>query len=98
MNKFQELVDVKKDTACVFTSGNARAIFAADLGARVFCELDGQLLHRLDIDNVKNPNKPFNNYGGNNYWPRTVQKFIAPTIFIAKATKKQEAFFFLRPF
>jgi hypothetical protein len=69
MSIFQELVDVKKDTAYVFSAGNAKAAFVSDLGARVFCELDGQSLHRLDIDNVKNPDKPFNNYGGNNFWP-----------------------------
>ncbi|OHB52893.1 MAG: hypothetical protein A2Y12_03615 [Planctomycetes bacterium GWF2_42_9] len=26
-------------------------------------------LHRIDIDTVKSPNKTFNNYGGNNFWP-----------------------------
>ena len=69
MNKFEKLVDVKKDTSCVFSDERAKVAFVADLGARVFCELDGQLLHRLDIDNVKSPDKLFNNYGGNNFWP-----------------------------
>lgn len=69
MNKFQELVEIKKDTAYVCNNGSAKIAFVADLGARVFCELDGQSLHRLDVDNVKNPDKPFNNYGGNNFWP-----------------------------
>jgi len=39
------------------------------LGARVFCELNGLSLHRLDVENVRRPNRPFNNYGGNNFWP-----------------------------
>jgi hypothetical protein len=44
-------------------------VFAPDLGARVFCELCGLSLHRLDLENVRQPNRPFNNYGGNNFWP-----------------------------
>ena len=49
--------------------GKARAVFAPDLGARVFCELDGVCVHRLDMDAVRNPGEAFNNYGGNNFWP-----------------------------
>ncbi|HBG78718.1 MAG TPA: hypothetical protein DDW84_07765 [Phycisphaerales bacterium] len=69
MNDFQELINFKKDTAFVCGGANAKAAFIPDLGARVFCELNGSSLHRLDIENVRKPDKPFNNYGGNNFWP-----------------------------
>lgn len=69
MNQFQELIETKKDTAYVYCDGFAKIAFVPDLGARVFCELDGISLHRLDIANVLEPDKPFNNYGGNNFWP-----------------------------
>jgi len=69
MSETNELIDLKRNDIFIYEDGGARAVFAPDLGARVFCELDGMLLHRLDIENVRNPNQPFNNYGGCNYWP-----------------------------
>ncbi|MHB0946943.1 MAG: hypothetical protein ACYC3B_07210, partial [Sedimentisphaerales bacterium] len=65
MNDFQELINFKKDAAFVCGGANTKAAFVPDLGARVFCELNGSSLHRLDIENVRKPDKPFNNYGGN---------------------------------
>ena len=35
----------------------------------MFAELCGSCMHRIDIDCVMNPDKPFNNFGGNNFWP-----------------------------
>ncbi len=69
MDKFQQLVDLENRGGFIYQSGNARAVFAPDLGARVFCELNGLSLHRLDIENVRKPDRPFNNYGGNSFWP-----------------------------
>ncbi len=69
MSKFEELIDIKKDSAYIYNKGCGRAAFVPDLGARVFCELDGISLHQLDIENVCRPDRPFNNYGGNNFWP-----------------------------
>ena len=69
MNKFQELVTLQENKGFIYEGKNSRAVFAPDLGARVFCELNGMSLHRLDIENVKKADKPFNNYGGNNFWP-----------------------------
>ena len=69
MNNFQELLKLQEHKGFVYKDGNSRAVFAPDLGARVFCELNGISLHRLDIENIKNTDKPFNNYGGNNFWP-----------------------------
>lgn len=69
MNKFDEMINLKRGTGYLYVKDHARAFLAPDMGARVFVELDGLLQHRLDLENVYNPNKPFNNYGGNNFWP-----------------------------
>ena len=69
MQTFDSLIDLKKDNSFVYRKDNARVVFAPDLGGRVFCELDGICLHRLDLENIRQPNRPFNNYGGNNFWP-----------------------------
>ena len=69
MSDLNELIDLKREGAFVYQVAGGRAVFAPDLGARVFCELDGLLLHRLDLENVRNPSRPFNNFGGNNFWP-----------------------------
>ena len=50
MADMDELIDLKRQSAFVCQAAAARAVFAPDLGARVFCELDGMLLHRLDSD------------------------------------------------
>jgi len=69
MTDMNELIVLKRHDAFIHQAASARVVFAPDLGARVFCELDGLLLHRLDLENVRDPNRPFNNYGGHNYWP-----------------------------
>jgi len=69
MSDLMDLIDLKRKGAFVHENGGVRVLFAPDLGARVFCELDGLLVHRLDLENVRNPNRPFNNFGGNNFWP-----------------------------
>jgi len=69
MSDLMDLIDLKRKGAFVHENGGVRVLFAPDLGARVFCELDGLLVHRLDMENVRNPNRPFNNFGGNNFWP-----------------------------
>ncbi len=69
MDPFDKLIELKQDSGFIYDKAGARAVFAPDLGARVFCELRGLILHRLDLENICQPNKPFNNYGGNNFWP-----------------------------
>ncbi len=69
MSDLNGLIELKRQSAFIHQAGGVRAVFAPDLGARVFCELDGLLLHRLDLENVREPNRPFNNFGGNNFWP-----------------------------
>ena len=60
MNVFDELVELKSKNGFLYQGDNVRAFFAPDLGARVFCELNGLALHRIDIENIRRPNKPFN--------------------------------------
>jgi hypothetical protein len=69
MNIFDELVELKSKNGFLYQGDNVRVFFAPDLGARVFCELNGLALHRIDMENIRRPNKPFNNYGGNSFWP-----------------------------
>ncbi len=69
MRSFDKLIDMKRNSGFVYQDANARVVFAPDLGARIFCELGGLVLHRLDMENVLQPSRTFNNYGGNNFWP-----------------------------
>ncbi len=39
------------------------------IGGRVFAEVRGETMHRVDPDLVANPLETFNNYGGNTFWP-----------------------------
>jgi len=66
---FDELLSLKRSGGYLYEMPGARLFFAPDLGARVFVEVDGMLLHRLDMAAVRDPHQPFNNYGGNNFWP-----------------------------
>lgn len=69
MNPFEELRAIQREACVVLRGGAARVAACPDLGARVFVELGGQSLHRLDLAAVRNPNLPFNNFGGVNLWP-----------------------------
>ena len=69
MSDFAELVAAKGDSAWIAQTESGRLLFGPDMGARVFCELDGMNLHRLDMATVRDPHQAFNNYGGNNFWP-----------------------------
>jgi hypothetical protein len=69
MSNFQELIKLQQSKGWMYEKDGAKVFFAPELGARVFCELNGMSVHRLDIENVRKPDKPFNNYGGNNFWP-----------------------------
>lgn len=41
-----------------------------ELQGRIFCTLGDELIHRLDVDRVANPDpNTFNNLGGNSLWP-----------------------------
>lgn len=69
LDMFDELIALQSKSGFIYQGDKCRVVFAPHLGARVFCELDGRRLHRLDLENVRKPDKTFNNYGGNNFWP-----------------------------
>jgi hypothetical protein len=69
MMSFQQLIQLQGTKSFVYETDHSSVVFSPDLGARVFCELNGLSLHRIDIENIKDPTRDFNNYGGNNFWP-----------------------------
>ena len=68
-SNYQILTDVKKDHIIRFKEPHYDVVLCPDMGGRVFVEIDGISTHRIDLETVKNPDKPFNNYGGGNVWP-----------------------------
>ena len=68
-DKFHKLIELHGSKSFAVKQGDGQAVLVPELGARVFCELAGRSLHRLDIDAVLQPSESFNNYGGNNFWP-----------------------------
>ncbi len=50
--------------------GSGSVLIPPSLQGRVFCQLDGELIHRLDRDGYQNPSPvEYNNLGGNSLWP-----------------------------
>jgi hypothetical protein len=68
-SNYQNLAEIKKDRIIRFKEAMGDVALCPDMGGRVFAELDDISPHRIDLDAVKSPDKPFNNYGGGNYWP-----------------------------
>ena len=66
---YEQLRELKGATAMEMAAGDGRLLFCPDMGARVFGELGGVSLHRLDLETAANPTDEFNNYGGLNLWP-----------------------------
>ncbi len=69
MNKYQELKEIKKGSFIHFASQAGEVILCPDMGGRVFAELAGSSLHRIDLECAARPDRPFNNFGGGNFWP-----------------------------
>ncbi len=67
--KYQELVEIKRKAVVEFRLGAGVCALCPDMGGRVFGELNGLALHRIDLAAVRAPNRPFNNFGGGNFWP-----------------------------
>ena len=68
-SKFQELLRIKKSAVLVFQNEKAACALCPDMGGRVFGEVGGCSLHRIDLDTVHCPDQPFANFGGGNFWP-----------------------------
>lgn len=51
-------------------SGRGTVLIPPSLGGRIFCQMDGELLHRLDAAALRNPSPTeYDNLGGNSLWP-----------------------------
>lgn len=68
-SKFQQLRELKEGSVLDFTHGSTRCVLCLDMGGRIFVELCGVSVHRIDLECVAKPDRPFNNYGGGNFWP-----------------------------
>ncbi len=66
---FRDLASFKGAAALLFGSPGAAYLLCPDMGGRVFAELNGHSMHRLDLAAVRRPDQPFANYGGCNVWP-----------------------------
>ncbi|MFH2068736.1 MAG: DUF6786 family protein [Candidatus Omnitrophota bacterium] len=69
MDKYRELQKIKKGSLLQFGAENSAFCLAPDMGGRVFAQVCGLTMHRIDLNNASNPNQPFNNFGGGNFWP-----------------------------
>jgi len=50
--------------------GRGSVLIPPSLAGRIFCQLDGELVHRLDGPALKNPSPTdYDNLGGNSLWP-----------------------------
>jgi hypothetical protein len=50
--------------------GAASVLLAPSLNGRIFCQLDGVLIHRLDVEALHHPSPTeYDNLGGNSLWP-----------------------------
>jgi hypothetical protein len=68
-SNYQIMADFKKDAVLRFKKTHFDVVLCPDMGGRIFAEINGISPHRIDLETVKNPDKPFNNYGGGNVWP-----------------------------
>ncbi|MHB9023183.1 MAG: DUF6786 family protein [Armatimonadota bacterium] len=68
-DQYQALLKIKGNAVIELRADAARVAVCPDMGGRVFVDLAGQLMHRLHLETVANPDQPFNNYGGANFWP-----------------------------
>jgi hypothetical protein len=64
MTPYETLIDLLRGQVTELTTPTSRLAVCPTLGGRVFADIGGVCAHRLDLDNVAAPNRPFNNYGG----------------------------------
>lgn len=50
--------------------GQGSILIPPSLGGRIFCQLNGELVHRLDLEALRHPSPTeYDNLGGNSLWP-----------------------------
>lgn len=67
--RFDELTSLIGGNAITFQTPAGRLAVCPTLTGRLYAELGGRFLHRIEMDTIAHPDKPFNNFGGNNLWP-----------------------------
>ncbi|MBN1588580.1 MAG: hypothetical protein JW888_03605 [Pirellulales bacterium] len=68
-NAYRALLRLKGDAVIHHSLGTAGYALCPDMGGRVFAEVGGLSMHRIDLGVVADPTRPFNNFGGGNFWP-----------------------------
>jgi hypothetical protein len=69
MDAFAQLSRLKGEGLVPLEQDGGSLAVCPDMGARVFARLGGLSLHRIDLEVVADPSRPFNNFGGANLWP-----------------------------
>lgn len=69
MSKYDTLLALKPGSIREIRTDNGRLAIASELGGRVFTELCGYSLHRIDLEHAVDTGPDFHNIGGNNFWP-----------------------------
>lgn len=67
--KYEKLLNIKAEALLEIKDGTSAFCVAPDMGGRIFASAGGLTMHRIDLENAANPDKPFNNFGGGNIWP-----------------------------
>ncbi len=67
--KYEKLREIKGEALLEIRDGNSVFCIAPDMGGRIFALVDGMSVHRIDLENTAKPDRPFNNFGGGNFWP-----------------------------
>jgi hypothetical protein len=69
MGSYENLMEMKKGSLLEVRNGNSAFCVVPDMGGRIFALIDGISVHRIDIENILSSDRPFNNFGGGNFWP-----------------------------
>jgi hypothetical protein len=69
MNSYRQLLNIAPHIPVKCSEGSSSLALFPTLGGRVFAEVAGESVHRVDLSAARNPSADFNNYGGNNFWP-----------------------------
>ncbi len=67
--KYEKLKEIKGEALLAIKDGDSAFCVAPDMGGRIFASAGGMSVHRIDLENAASPVRPFNNFGGGNFWP-----------------------------
>ena len=68
-NDYRLVTSLCKGAVIELEQGSSRISVCPGFGGRIFAEVAGQSVHRIDMENIRCPSRPFNNFGGGNFWP-----------------------------